>query len=208
MKKSELSIIEAAIALYNERGLANVRNQDIAEAGGMSLSNFNYHFKNKNELVVGIYNFMMKDLDDTVYKNHRRFIHLDGLGLLKSYLEFQVTYKFFFLDSFNIMATYPAVKEEFLARVNYAKKIVINMFYMGVGKGYMHPVPDHRPNLFEELWDLLFFKNNFLLQYMTMTDDPEDFIAKGYWCSGFIIDPYLTDLGRKALKDLFEETKE
>ena len=199
MKKSASVIIEAAITLYNKNGLTNVTNQEIAKSAGISLSNLNYHFKNKEELVLEIFKKMLGDLDTKVYENNRRILQGDGMGLLTSYLQFQVSYKFFYLDSHNIMKAFPETKEGFLKRIYEGRKVVLNLLYYGVGKGYIKSPPTEGDTYFEELFNLLLMKNHFLHQFMAMTNDKTDFVEKGMWCSGYILKPYLTEKGIEVM---------
>jgi len=48
-------ILDAALALFNEQGSANVTTNHIAEALGMSPGNLYYHYRNKAEIVRGLF---------------------------------------------------------------------------------------------------------------------------------------------------------
>jgi AcrR family transcriptional regulator len=48
-------ILDAALALFNERGTSNVTTNHIAEALGMSPGNLYYHYRNKAEIVRGLF---------------------------------------------------------------------------------------------------------------------------------------------------------
>lgn len=48
-------ILDAALTLFNERGTANVTTNHIAEALGMSPGNLYYHYRNKAEIVRGLF---------------------------------------------------------------------------------------------------------------------------------------------------------
>jgi len=48
-------ILDTALALFNERGTSNVTTNHIAEALGMSPGNLYYHYRNKAEIVRGLF---------------------------------------------------------------------------------------------------------------------------------------------------------
>ena len=47
MSSTRIKIVESSILLFNKKGLANVRLQDIAEYNNISPGNLTYHFKTK-----------------------------------------------------------------------------------------------------------------------------------------------------------------
>jgi AcrR family transcriptional regulator len=52
-------ILDAALTLFNERGTSNVTTNHIAEALGMSPGNLYYHYRNKAEIVRGLFGRIM-----------------------------------------------------------------------------------------------------------------------------------------------------
>ena len=54
-------IVDAAIALFNERGTRTVSTNHIAEACGISPGNLYYHFRNKEEIVLAAYERALVD---------------------------------------------------------------------------------------------------------------------------------------------------
>src|SRR5690606_2596949 len=57
-KKSKLTrqrILDAALELFNKRGVRSVTTHDIAHEAGISPGNLYYHFKNKDEIVRGLF---------------------------------------------------------------------------------------------------------------------------------------------------------
>ena len=95
MNKTKKKILQHAISLFNEFGIANVRNQDIAEKSGMSLSNFNYHFGAKKDLILAVFDHMSETLQKEVYGNRILVKEGQGLSITKSYFEFQDKFFFF-----------------------------------------------------------------------------------------------------------------
>jgi AcrR family transcriptional regulator len=55
MSTTKNRILDAALALFNERGTDNVTTNHIAEALGMSPGNLYYHYRNKAEIVRALF---------------------------------------------------------------------------------------------------------------------------------------------------------
>ena len=55
MTDTKTRILDAALALFNDQGTANVTTNHIAEALGMSPGNLYYHYRNKAEIVRGLF---------------------------------------------------------------------------------------------------------------------------------------------------------
>ena len=94
MNKTKKKILNTAITLHNEFGITNVRNQDIAEKAGMSLSNFNYHYGAKKDLIIAVFDLMNETLQKNVYGNRVLVQEGQGLSITKSYFEFQQLFVF------------------------------------------------------------------------------------------------------------------
>jgi AcrR family transcriptional regulator len=56
-------IIDAALDLFNQHGTASISTNHIAEALGMSPGNLYYHFRNKDEIVRGIFERLFAEWD-------------------------------------------------------------------------------------------------------------------------------------------------
>ncbi len=57
-------IIEAAIQLFNEKGLSNVRLQQIADETGISVGNLAYHYSNKDLIVTSVYERLFEEFSE------------------------------------------------------------------------------------------------------------------------------------------------
>ena len=62
MKKTKAKIIQKALELYNERGIANVSSKTIAAELNISDGNLRYHYKNKEALITTILLEMIEKL--------------------------------------------------------------------------------------------------------------------------------------------------
>ncbi|HNE29074.1 MAG: TetR/AcrR family transcriptional regulator [Saprospiraceae bacterium] len=100
-------IIESAIKLFNESGVANVRLQQIADDTGISVGNLAYHFKNKEAIVSAVYDCLFEEFSGIL----AHFLLEPGLAdfdrQLELYHGFFSRYTFFLPDLFEAERSYP-----------------------------------------------------------------------------------------------------
>ncbi|HAS42202.1 MAG TPA: TetR family transcriptional regulator [Microscillaceae bacterium] len=113
MKLKE-KILLKAVALFNERGIANVSPNQIATALKISPGNLTYHYKTKAILMQTIYERMHQETLD--YLDFDGYITLDDFrqSMLK-FQEFQQKYSFFLDDMIFITRNYPKVAKMYEA---------------------------------------------------------------------------------------------
>ena len=208
MNKTKKNIILAAIRLFNEKGLGNVLNQDIANEAGISLSNFNYHFKTKKLLVFEVCNHMRLILEERISNNKIITQEALGLEISKIFFEFQEEFKFFYLDTHNILQTYPALQEEMQKQINEAIQIIKNLNYMAVGMGYLNPEPEDFPGLYDRLAEQVWVNNHFWFAQKNVRGLEGSTVKQGLESSYWIAFPYLTELGKKAYRQFIEQLEE
>ncbi len=209
MNKTKKKTILAAVSLFNECGLTNVRNQDIAKAADISLSNFNCHFKTKQDLVFAVFEYMNELLQEKVYGNMLLIQEGQGLEITKSYFEFEETFRFFYLDSYNILNTYPELNTGVRQRIKEAIQIIKNLHYLAIGMDYMKPEPADMPGLYDYLARQIWINNHFWFAQATIRDTEGNRILKGLEACFAISYPYLTKKGAGMYRALIKRvTKE
>lgn len=208
MNKTKKNIILSAVKLFNQVGLANARNQDIAEHAGISLSNFNYHFKTKKDLVLAVMIYMKEVLEEKVYGNRLLIQDGQGLEIAKSYYEFEEEFQFFYLDTNNIIQTYPELKEGLEAQINESIQMIKNLNYMAVGKGLMKPEPTEIPGLYNQLAEQIWISNHFWFAQMKIRGLEGSVVIKGLEAGFGIIYPYLTEKGIVSYRAFIDGVKE
>lgn len=102
-------IINASIRLFNEKGLANVRLQQIADEIGISVGNLAYHYRNQEAINEAI----NEDLDEaneilSCYRLYPNLIDFDFQ--LSKYFSFIRKYPFYFLDILEFERHYPEIR--------------------------------------------------------------------------------------------------
>lgn len=201
-------IILTAIDLFNKKGIGNVLNQDIADMAGISLSNLNYHFANKQEIVFSVCKYMVIDLDKRMNKtslltNKGR----TALEIPKIYLEFEKEFMFFYLDTYNILQTYPELKNEMHKQINESMQIIKNLNYLSIGMGYFKPEPEDFPGLYDKLVEQIWINSHFWFAQNKIRGIENHSITKGLESSYAIIFPHLTDKGKMRYKEYMKTLK-
>lgn len=136
LKESKLSntrdkILAGALDLFNEKGCMNTSTRHIANKLGISVGNLYYHFKNKEEIIFGIYEEFMNSLTKqfTTLKDDVD-MPFDSYSFLKEKMNLEKKYKFFRLENGNLYTTYP--------KIRYALEINMEKNQESIKKLYLH----------------------------------------------------------------------
>jgi len=130
-------IIESSILLFNSKGLANVRLQDIAEYNKISPGNLTYHFKTKKDLMDYIIYVMIRKLVENEAKQKKLLnINFDLYEIFKNHLYFIISYRFFFRDILEILNLVPNAKSIFIDIIKGNEKFIKAYVKIALEQGY------------------------------------------------------------------------
>lgn len=205
MDKTKKKILEAVVNLFNEVGISNAKNQDIAKKAGISLSNFNYHFGTKKELMIAVFDLMTATLNEKVYDNKVLAKENQGLNITKSYFEFQQEFCFFYLDTPDIIKSFPELNKKVQAQIDESYQIIKNLHYLSIGKGYMKPEPDEFPGLYDHLVRHIMIHNHFWFAHSQIRGKKNDLVKKGIESLFSLNYPYLTEKGIEKYKQFIDK---
>lgn len=202
ISKAKDKIIQKAIDLFNEHGLYNVLNQDIAKASGMSLSNFNYHFPKKQDLIYYLCGHLNYVLDHRIKEN--KLLTNDGiiLELTKIYLEFENDFKFFYLETQHVLRSHPDLKNEMQKRIKEDIQMIKNLNYIAIGKGYMLQEPNDFSGIYDIVANQIWMMSHFWYAQTNLRKEEKDSsVATGLRSCYAILDPYLTPKGKEVYRN-------
>ena len=137
MKATQKKIVEAAIELFNQHGVATVRVQDIAKTAGISPGNLTYHFKTKKDLTAALCLYMKEALAQLTYSHQILMKPTDWIELTKAYLNFQIQFRFFYRDTLEIIRLYPATRDFYKKQIQKIINFNKNALFLAVGRGYI-----------------------------------------------------------------------
>lgn len=196
-------IVDAAIQLFNEKGMVNVRLQQIADLAGISVGNLAYHFPSKKAIVSAI-DKKLAEVIGPVISDKRTFPGLiDFDAQLAHYHHLLTLYSFYFLDMIELKRAYPKLYQQ---RQEYAGQIVRQIeqwFRHNVKKGRL--IPELRPGHYQVISHAIWMIINFwMIQGEADNDlstERERMFKEVIWSQ---IMPYFTDVGKQEFVLMIE----
>ena len=198
-------IIWAALELFNSKGLKEVTVRTICKELNISPGNFSYYFSNKDIVVVELYKKMISELYEmSAYVETKQPSITDFLNAHHRYFEIQLKYKFFFLNFFEIITHYSAIKNIYMEihekeRI-FAKESLIKYMDKGV------LISSISNEDLDNIINVGFILNNFWMVDSLIHQFPSKSKMKRHYlllCCGRLL-PYLTSKARSEFEQYFE----
>ncbi len=185
-------IFEAAVAAFNEHGIANTRLQHIADECGISVGNLAYHFKNKAAIISFVYDTIFNEFSSILSDYLLEDSLLDTNQRLEQYYAFFHKYRFHHTDIFEIERNYPDIItlwHHFTNRMLLQIKARIDY---DVARGIMYPQTKAATELLaNNIWmSIIFWLPQRVLRGLPLN---EPLFKEAVWSQ---ITPHLTDEGR------------
>ena len=162
MSSTRIKIVESSILLFNKKGLANVRLQDIAEYNNISPGNLTYHFKTKKDLMDYIIYYMIRKLVEIEATQRESLKQMSLYNILRNNLVFLFNYRFFFRDILEIINLVPNDKSVFKDVNKINEKFSIEYINISIKNGYM------KKEAFDDQYKT-FAKNNWAIVSSSLT---------------------------------------
>lgn len=164
--KTRDRIIEAAIALFNEKGTAAVSTNHIAANVGISPGNLYYHFRNKEDILCAIYDQM----DAVGLADYQAIIAEAPAGSLeameRTFLmiqRFNWRYRFFKRELTALLLQHPHLRERHIRTHRALLQLVRHSIDGSIALGMIRPMDEAERRLFtDEIWLLTLFWLNYL----------------------------------------------
>lgn len=199
-------ILNTAIELFNERGIASTSPNQIAAALDISTGNLTYHFKTKATLIKAVYEKMHADSQDFI--NLEGYLTLNDFRIIMGkFRDFMEAHSFFFQDLFFILHHYPEVgklyEQSNLIRLERGRALFD--YYIATGRmipereGINYDFLIHNVWMVGAFWNLqskIFTPGAILTQEMSMVD-----------MTWYMILPYLTEKGKEEYNQISDFLK-
>lgn len=202
MARNKEKILTAALKLFNQDGMVNVRLQHIADEAIVSVGNLAYHYNNKEAIIFALYKALTKKQKQLLaeYRIVPLFDNIDRL--IHHTFQLQKEYIFFYLDTLEIVRAYPSVgkahQQHINSQINQLK--VILDFNASRGALVKEPMEGIYDQLALQIWMTMDF---WLTQQAVRTDQTldEQRYKNAVWN---LLIPLFTDMGRREYEQMLQ----
>lgn len=105
MKNTKEKIIDISLELFNKQGWKNSTMRDIAQLSELSVGNLTYHFRNRESLLIALYEQMSEEMKQMM---QLKTYHLDAIQEVLNFFKLcRNKYKFIFIDIVEITRAVP-----------------------------------------------------------------------------------------------------
>lgn len=198
--KNRQKILDASLLLFNRDGLVNVRLQHISDECIVSLGNISYHFKNKDAIVQAIWAQLKSQ--QRIFLDSYRVVPLfeDTERLMQHIFALQQAYRFFYLDTLEIIRAYPELQGEYLQQNQWQVQQMLMSIQFNEARGAFQQEPE--TGFFTHLAEQFWFNADLWLYQQSIRQLPlNDYstFRKTLW-SLFV--PLFSDMGKKEFAQL------
>lgn len=198
---TKTQIIETALRLFNQWGVAKTSTRKIADEMGIAHGNLTYHYLKKEEMIEVLYEQMREEMEGKITPSQSidfKFVQ----QLFAYYYQFQYRYRFFFLDIVEINRQFPAIAKRHLDTQQKRVSEGVALIEALVSGGWLVPAP--RPDTYAQVSHMVWFINNFWMgQQWVFGQKPEPTDTQAtldmIWQ---LLMPYFTPKGWKAYENL------
>lgn len=150
-------IIQTSIILFNQKGCINTSTRHIADELGISVGNLYYYFKNKEEIIITIYEIFMEEVTSHVTSLKDGFdVAFDYYKFLIDQMQYELKYRFLRMEMNNLISKYSKVKIAFEKGMAVKLEQMRNMFLHQIKYGYLKKLDERELDfLVSNTWILI-----------------------------------------------------
>lgn len=204
MIKTKDKILDVALVLFNQEGLANITLRRIAGYMNISQGNLNYHYKKRADIIEALYFRFANSVDAKVAEIIQRedlnwsYLKVYMAELIGIYFD----YRFIFLDFSHLMRDYPKAREHYMGVLAKREEEFPGMFKILAGMGVFRK--EAFPGQFLRLYQRIQLLNDFLLSHSEIKGQLERKILSENYVSMISAEiyPYLSEsIQQEMIKD-------
>lgn len=190
-RSTQQRILESALTLFNEHGSAAISTNRIAAHCGISKGNLHYHFRNKQEIILSLFQSAIEEMNSGWYRDHLVPTLEHMAVMFVRQLQLILKYRFFYRELADLL------RHDELLRLRFAdnrsrRLMEIERFFLSLADRGLMRIPADVRRL-RSIIDVTWIVSENWLNYLDY-DDREvnvDAIIAGYYEILEVLRPYL-----------------
>ncbi|MEM9918319.1 MAG: TetR/AcrR family transcriptional regulator [Bacteroidota bacterium] len=202
MGSTKQKIRDAALKLFNERGMVNVRLQHIADEAFVSVGNLAYHYHNKEAILLALYEELTKRQQEllTQYRVVPLFDNIDRL--IRHSFQLQQRYLYFYLDTLEIIRSYPTIGQAHQQHIDSQVGQLKSILDFNASRGAL--IAPRQEDQFEKLAQQIWMTMDLWWTQQAIRQSPkqeeQDYRAT-VW---HLLIPYFTNMGQREYDQMLQ----
>ena len=140
-RTTQLRILHAALELFNEHGSAAISVNRIAEHCGISKGNLQYHFRNKPEIVLALFQQTVEEMDGGWYRDHLAPTLEHMAAMFVRQLQLIRKYRFFYRELADLLRVDAQLRRRFAQNRERRLRDLEKFMHALAGRGLMRLQP-------------------------------------------------------------------
>lgn len=200
-------ILGRTVFLFNQQGEADTSLRQIAAFSEMSDGNLRYHYKNKEEMVLDLANWLLEDLDQAMTASSKHECTPQEVqNRLRTIFRIMYKYKFLFIESPLLLRKYRNFRKA-IRQLNLTRKTFILQFFDEFReKGIFSKQLDKR--FYHTLFEQFFMISDSWLKYIELEEtailELEQKVEHYIRLCLTLLKPALTDKGLTLLEPILD----
>ncbi|MEM1124767.1 MAG: TetR/AcrR family transcriptional regulator [Bacteroidota bacterium] len=206
MSKTKEKIITAALKLFNQNGVINVRLQHIADEAFVSVGNMAYHYHNKEAILYTLYETITEQ-QKGLLAEYRIVPLFDTLNrLFQRTFRLQQAYIFFYLDTLEIIRAYPKIGDIHQKHISFQVSQLAAILDFNVARGAL--ITEPRVGLFNQLALQIWMTVDYWHNQQSVRGDKEQSEKKYLEAVWALLIPYFTNMGKQEYEQMLQNPYE
>lgn len=202
MASNKSKILTAALKLFNEKGMVNVRLQHIADDAIVSVGNLAYHFPNKDAILKQLYQALTQKQKELLveYRVVPLFDNMDHL--FRRNFELQQEYIFFYLDTLEIIRANEEIAHQHQQHINWQMSQLQTMISFNASRGAITEEP--MPGVFQQLALQIWMTSDFWLTQQLVRGGKDLDVSNYLSAIWNLLVPFFTPMGKREYGQMLE----
>lgn len=167
--KTKDKILQTALDQFNENGSSKITTNHIAETMGISPGNLYYHYRNKEEIVLTLWENMVGEINIPFYDTPSKDQGVDFVHFLHEFFSISYKYRFFWLEMAVLLGKDPVLKKKYTTRARHLLEQYKLTVYHWHKIGLIHPTLSK--NDLDQLIENTFFLTQFWALHTYIHED-------------------------------------